>query len=67
MIRKGLTLLGCWHMNMLDAGDLVEFLRRNGEKAGLLISHRFGFSRVQEAFDTFASRKTAKVILHPWE
>jgi len=67
MIRKGLTLLGCWHMNMLDAGDLVEFLRRNREKAGLLISHRFGFSRVQEAFDTFASRKTAKVILHPWE
>jgi len=67
MIRKGLTLIGCWHMNMLDAPDLVEFLLRCPDKADMLISHRFGFGEVQDAFDVFASRKAAKVILHPWE
>jgi L-iditol 2-dehydrogenase len=66
MIRKGLTLLGCWHMNVLDAPDLVTFLRRFPRKADLLISHKFGFGHVQEAFDVFASRKTAKVLLLPW-
>lgn len=65
MIRKGLTLLGCWHMNMLDAPDLIDFLQRHPAKAELLISHRFPVDRVQEAFELFASRKTAKVILHP--
>lgn len=66
-IRKGLTLLGCWHMNILDAPDLFAFLRRAPEKADLLITHRFGFSQVQQAFDTFASRQSVKAILLPWE
>ncbi len=65
MIRKGLTLLGCWHMNMLDAPALVEFLRLHPAKAELMISHRFPFAQAQEAFAVFATRQTAKVILHP--
>jgi threonine dehydrogenase-like Zn-dependent dehydrogenase len=32
-----------------------------------LISHRFGFDRAQEAFDTFFSGQAAKVLLKPWE
>ena len=67
MIRKGLTLLGCWHMNMLDAPALIEFLCRYPAKAALLISHRFAFDQAQEAFEAFATRKTAKVILHPFD
>jgi threonine dehydrogenase-like Zn-dependent dehydrogenase len=66
-IRKGLTVHGVWHMNVQDAPDLLEFLRRAPAKADLLVSHTFGFDRVQEAFDTFASGKSAKVILLPWE
>lgn len=66
MIRKGLTLIGCWHMNVLEAPELITFLRRCPDKADFLISHSFGFDRVQEAFDIFASRKTAKVMLLPW-
>ena len=66
-IRKGLSVFGCWHMNVLEAPKLFAFLRRAPEKADLLISHRFGFSQVQQAFDTFASRQSAKVILLPWE
>lgn len=66
-IRKGLTLIGCWHMNVLDAGDLITFLRRAPQKADKLITHRFGFGDVQKAFDTFAGREAVKVILLPWE
>jgi len=65
-IRRGLTILGCWHMNVLDSGDLVTFLRRAPEKADRLITHRFGFGEAQKAFDTFASRRCAKVMLLPW-
>lgn len=66
-IRKGLTLTGCWHMNVHDAPDLIAFLRRAPQKADQLISHRFGLGRIQEAFDAFASRESVKVILLPWE
>ncbi len=66
-IRKGLSVFGCWHMNVLETPQLFAFLRRAPEKADLLISHRFGFSQLQQAFDTFASRQSAKVILLPWE
>ena len=66
MIRKGLTLAGCWHMNVHDAPDLIDFLRRAPEKADLLISHRYEFDDAQEAFDLFASHTTAKVLLLPW-
>ncbi len=45
---------------------MVTFLRRFPH-AGKLISHTFGSSQVEEAFATFASRKSAKAILHPWE
>ena len=67
LIRKGLTLIGCWHMNVNDTPDLIRFLTDAPAKADLLISHTFGFSEVQEAFDTFASRESAKVILNPWQ
>ena len=67
LIRKGLTLVGCWHMNLNDAPELIEFLTDAPDKTDLLVSHTFGFSGVQEAFDTFASRESAKVILLPWQ
>jgi threonine dehydrogenase-like Zn-dependent dehydrogenase len=66
-IRKGLRVVGCWHMNVFEAPKLFEFLRRAAERADTLITHRFGFGRVQEAFDAFASGRCSKVILHPWE
>jgi len=67
LIRKGLTLSGCWHMNVQEAPELISFLRRAPEMAEKLISHRFGFGQTQEAFDTFASRRSVKVVLLPWE
>ncbi len=65
-IRRGIEIITCWHQNLDSLDDLVTFLRRYPH-AGKLISHTFGFSQVAEAFATFASRKAAKVVLHPWE
>jgi threonine dehydrogenase-like Zn-dependent dehydrogenase len=65
-IRKGIEIIAAWHQNLNSFDDMVTFLRRFPH-AGKLISHTFGFSQVDEAFATFASRKSAKVILRPWE
>lgn len=64
-IRKGTTLLGCWHMNLNDAADLQRFIRRRRGLASKLVSHTFGFDQVQQAFETFASRQSVKVVLLP--
>jgi threonine dehydrogenase-like Zn-dependent dehydrogenase len=64
-IRKHLTVTGVWHMNVLDQGDLITFLRRAPEKADKLITHRFSFDQAQQAFDTFASRQAVKVAFEP--
>jgi len=65
-IRRGIEIITAWHQNLNSFDDLVTFLRRF-PRAEKLISHTFGFSQVDEAFATFASRRAAKVILHPWD
>ena len=54
-------------MNVQDTPLLFPFLRREKAKADMLVTHRFGFAKVQEAFEVFASRKSVKVILRPWD
>ena len=60
-IRKGLTLMGVWHYNLLDREDMLAILRRS-PLVPKLITHTFGFSQVQEAFDTFVEGNACKVI-----
>ena len=66
MIRKGIDLIGGWHFNLNLYPEMFRIL---GESSvvGQLISHRFGFDRAQEAFDTFFGGQAAKVLLKPWE
>jgi threonine dehydrogenase-like Zn-dependent dehydrogenase len=61
-IRKGLELFGQWHFNLADYPLVYEMIRRT---PGIerLISHRYPFSEVQTAFETFFSREAAKVLL----
>lgn len=65
-IRKGLTLIGSWHLNLNDREEIYTLLRRS-PVIGNLITHVFGFSDVQKAFDKFMEGNTCKVILKPWE
>ncbi len=64
LIRKGLTVLGTWHMNLLDWPKVLCILRGKPEIKGI-ITHTFPFERAQEAFETFLTGKTGKVILKP--
>ncbi len=63
-IRKGLTLLGTWHMNLLDVPKVFRMLQRRPE-IEKLITHRFPFAQVQEAYDVFFSGQAGKVLLLP--
>jgi threonine dehydrogenase-like Zn-dependent dehydrogenase len=65
-IRKGLTLMGSWHCNLNDRADMITLLRRS-PLVPKLITHSFGFSGVQKAFDTFMEGDTCKVMLKPWQ
>ena len=66
LIRKGLTVMGSWHYNLGGAQDIMRIVQRS-DLIELLISHRFPMSKIQEAFETSASKQCAKIILHPWE
>ena len=65
-IRKGLVLMGNWHCSTNDFEEMYAILRRS-PVVSKIITHRFGFSQVQEAFDKFMTGETCKVILKPWE
>jgi threonine dehydrogenase-like Zn-dependent dehydrogenase len=65
LIRRGLSIYSSWHTNLQRLPELITLLRRF-PAAELLISHRFTFAHVQEAFETMASGESAKVLLNPF-
>ncbi|HOX37859.1 MAG TPA: zinc-binding dehydrogenase [Candidatus Brocadiia bacterium] len=66
MIRKGLTVIGSWHYNLNDFPRVMKVIAES-PLAVYLISHVLPMSEIREAFEISASRKTAKVLLKPWE
>ena len=65
-IRKGLTLMGVWHYNIHDREQMLAMVRRS-PLIPKLITHTYGFTQVQEAFEKFNSIDVCKVVLHPWQ
>ena len=65
LLANGLTIVGSWHYNLNLYPALMQVIRRSGQLDSL-ISHTFPLTSVQEAFETIAAQRTAKVILHPW-
>jgi threonine dehydrogenase-like Zn-dependent dehydrogenase len=63
-IRKGLTVIGTWFMNWTHYAPILDLLRRVPELEKM-ITHRFPLSEAQEAFETFLSGRSCKVLLHP--
>ena len=66
MITKGLTLHGSWHYPLSKFPQIMQVIRES-PVIDDLVSHTFPMSRIQEAFETLATQKTAKVLLKPWE
>ena len=65
-IRKGLTVFGVWHYDLSLWEEMKTLLHRS-PLVPRLITHTFGFSQAQEAFDRFMGGDACKVVLHPWE
>ncbi len=65
LVQPGVKLAGAWHYNLNDYPHLMRVIQ---EAPGIdgMISHVFGFSQVQQAFETSASHESAKVMLEPW-
>ena len=63
-IRKGLTVLGTWFGSWHNYSRIFELIRRKPE-VGRIVTHTFPFEEAQQAFETFLSRKTGKVVLKP--
>ena len=61
-IRKEITMTGSWYYTSADWEEMLA-LHHAGLPYDKLISHVFPFDEVQEAYDTFASGESGKVIL----
>jgi L-iditol 2-dehydrogenase len=66
MIRKGLTIVGCWHYNLKDTPKIMRVIAQTGPQLDRLISHVFALEKVREAFELQATGQCAKVLLKPW-
>lgn len=67
MIRKGLTLHGCWHYNRADAPRVMQVIRKAGPLLDKFITHSFPMSAVGEAFELQLTGECGKVLLKPWQ
>jgi threonine dehydrogenase-like Zn-dependent dehydrogenase len=67
MIRKGLTVHGCWHFRMGDMPRLMQVIQRSGPAIERLITHRFPMDRIAAAFELQTTGQCGKVLLKPWE
>ena len=61
-IRRDITAVGSWFYHFGEIDQLLD-LYRNGFPVTDLISHRFPFTEAPTAFETFASGRSAKVLL----
>jgi threonine dehydrogenase-like Zn-dependent dehydrogenase len=54
--------VGSWFYHFAEIGPMIE-LYRDGLPVLDLISHRFPYAQAPEAYERFAHRETAKVLL----
>jgi len=66
MIRKGLSLHGCWHWNLRDTPRMMQVIRQCGRKLDILITHEFAMPDVGQAWDLQIEGNCGKVLLKPW-
>ena len=66
LLRKGLTLHGCWHYNLADAPALMRLIAAAAPQIDRLITHTYPLAAVAEAWDLQAGGDCGKIVLHPW-
>ncbi|MFP4697287.1 MAG: zinc-dependent alcohol dehydrogenase family protein [Eubacteriales bacterium] len=63
LLHKNLTLHGSWVTSMDNMAKLVELLDRKKIHPSMIVTHRFPLKDTPEAFKTFATGKTGKVVV----
>ena len=66
MIRKGIVLRGNWHYKLSDFPALIKVINEVGDQLDKFITHQFGMSQVQEAWELQTTGNAGKVVLDPW-
>ncbi len=61
-IRKEITAVGSWYFSPSDYYEILD-LHRRGLEVDDLITHRFPLEQAGEAFSTFASGESGKVLI----
>lgn len=65
LLRKGLTLHGCWHYNLTEAPRLLQHIRRQSAKLETFITHTFPMAEVERAWRLQWTGDCGKVLLTP--
>jgi len=63
IIHKQLTILGSWTFSQAGLAEVAKFVVERKSPMDKLITHKYDLSRAQEAYETFISGATGKVIL----
>lgn len=66
LLRKGLTLHGCWHYNLSTVPRLLEWIARQSAAVDRLITGLYPLSGVREAWALQARGECGKLVLQPW-
>ena len=64
LLHKNLSVHGSWVTSVANMEKLVELLNRKKIHPHEIITHRFALNQAEEAFSTFASGKTGKVVIN---
>jgi L-iditol 2-dehydrogenase len=64
LILRDLQVIGSWYSDPADLAELIAIVRR-GLDLSPLVTHHYGIDDAAEAFATFFSGRSAKVILDP--
>ena len=67
LLRKGLTLHGCWHYNLADAPRLLRLIRGLTAQLDTFVTHTFAMREVEQAWRLQCTGDCGKVVLMPWE
>jgi L-iditol 2-dehydrogenase len=63
--RKGLSLILCRRMRPDDLGRAIDLVAAGRIAVAPILSHRYGFDRIDEAFQVLAERRGLKVVVLP--
>ena len=66
MISKGIGQHGIWHYNLSFFPALVKMINQVGDQLDKFITHQYGMSQVQEAWEQQCTGNAGKVVLDPW-